>query len=252
MSVPALPGDYVDTYRTMLKGFGQASHIRTKEFVAIWPMCGRDYQSGRGLLLVGRAPADWEESCAFVRQRAAQDAEAQRILTATQNPGFGLEFVTDAAGPSRVTHRKDSYNSNRSAFWSTAHRITDELGLIANREAWTQSIAWTNLYKLAPHRKPPKTGGNPSWQQRVAQRDGCCRLLQSEIEAWRPAVVLLMTDSDWWDGFNEPLGSPTSPVDGRFVKAAGKQNGRQWVVTCRPEAKGHDAFVSEVLASLGR
>jgi hypothetical protein len=208
------------------------------KMAAFWPMCGIDYQPGKGMLLVGRATNGWPPQ--FMLREGGKLEEVERIVAEASNPGFGMEWVTDLSGPAAATGRANTYNTNMSPFWRTAHQVAEACKTIQHPEKWSGSLAWSNLYKLAP-----ANGGNPSWAQCSAQQKTCAELLKLEIEAFDPAVVIVVAGGDWWDPFNEALGKPTQPHDGEYVEATGKDR-RRWVVTCRPEERPESAFVAEV------
>lgn len=242
MSAPMLPPTYSDTYRQMLSSVANAPRLHNSKLAAFWPMCGVDYEPGKGMLLIGRATNGWDPQ--FMLRDGGRADELERIVTEASNPTSGMEWVTKLAGAAKQADGSNRYNTNLSAFWRTAHHVAEQCGLVRQPESWSNSLAWSNLYKLSPG-----GGGDPTGAQCEAQLEHCCRLLKLEMEAFQPAVVLVVTGLDWWEPFNAALGYPTQPHEGECVLATGRGTAK-WVVTSRPEYRPGSAFVSEVCQAL--
>jgi hypothetical protein len=226
----------------MLSSMANAPRLRDKKLAAFWPMCGADYQPGKGMLVVGRAPNGWTPQ--FMLREAGRADEIERIVSKASNPSSGMEWVTNLAGSAKAAGRDNPYNTNTSAFWRTAHQVAKACGVVHVPDSWSSSLAWSNLYKLAP-----AESDNPTAAQCEAQLPACCELLALEIEAFNPAIVMVVAGADWWEPFNAALGQPTQIHDGEYVEATGN-GARGWVVTCRPEFKPQAAFVTEVCQAL--
>lgn len=238
------PAGYSDDYRKMLMAMGTAPRLRNMKMCAFWPLRGVDYARGKGMLLVGRAVNGWDPS--VMLHDVARRDEADRVVNAASSSDRAMSWVTDLAGAAAASGRVEQYNTNQSPFWRTAHRVATECGVIKTPSTWSNSLAWSNLYKLAPAK-----GANPTWAQRHAQLEMCVALLRKEIEELDPAIIMVVSGGDWWEPFNQALDQPTQPHDGEFVEAVGS-NGRRWVVTCRPEEHPEDGFVNEVCGALSQ
>ena len=66
------------------------------------------------------------------------------------------------------------------------------LRMIRKFESHSSMIAWTNLYKLTP-----KDGGNPCKSLRICERDICQKILTSEIDYYRPELIVFLTGIGW-------------------------------------------------------
>ena len=106
------------------------------------------------LLICGRAVNGWEEEPWFAHHANKSEVRhdlASRALAGWTADPCPMRWVTD------LWHHQTEYNTARSAFWRVVQAVTTGLG-IANKteELWSSHIAWTNLYRVAPH-----AGGNP-------------------------------------------------------------------------------------------
>lgn len=96
----------------------------------------------------------------------------------------------------KLSRANPKYNTNKSSFWKLIRRTTK---LITNQDSLS-SIAWSNLYKIAPY-----AGGNPNAKLRRMQFDVCCQILKKEIDVFEPTHVVFLT-SGWERGFAKQLG----------------------------------------------
>jgi len=113
--------------------------------------------------------------------------------------GRTVEELFDPRNPDRIVNRSDQmewvkdlegsqgYNTKKSAFWRTAKGVASAL---FGEAAWYQHVAWTNLYKVSP------IVGNPSLSLRKRQLETCRTILELEIRALEPSVMVFLT-SGW-------------------------------------------------------
>jgi hypothetical protein len=98
------------------------------------------------------------------------------------------------------------------------------------------------LCKLAP-----EAGRNPNNTLFAAQLDQCCRLLQLELTALRPAHALVMADVGWWWPFVAHLGVTVTPTPRAPVLATSRFAGTSLVFTGRPEGKSEAQHVTAIV-----
>lgn len=235
----ALSPTYESAFITLLEEFGKSYSPRVKRhWSPFWPAIGSRYTPGRGVLVVGRATNGWEvpgDSTIEEYRRPTGPAslcERAKAVAATKflwNSGY-------AHGGTIVT---------RSAFWRVARQVVIDL-LPEERERgdWPETIAWSNLSKIAPSDR-----GNPPWGAYRAQWPHVGSLVRAEAEDLRPSVVLVLAGTDWADPLTEKLGAE------RFsgIPTASRDDaGTVWVVAGRPEYKGEAAFLEGVRHAVAR
>jgi hypothetical protein len=117
------------------------------------------------------------------------------------------------------------YNTRRSAFWRVLRSLLADMDGV-DSEHWSDSLAWTNLYKASPE------GWNPGAPLKRAQRPDAAELLRLEVAAFAPARILALTGG-WIGPFAERLELDVRRQDG-LVEAVGYAMGRPCVVAAHP------------------
>ncbi len=143
------------------------------------PLRGGKYQSGKGMMVVGRAIAkgdsesDWFEPLPTDRQ-TPQGIEkyVSALYDWGNNPADPMDWVCKQWN---CPKRED--NKATSAFWRVIRRVSTQVdqGARTDPECWASHLVWSNLYKLS-------VAGNPSGVLKRAQEPGCIRTLRMEIE----------------------------------------------------------------------
>lgn len=157
--------------------------------------CGKDFpqEKGRGILFVGR-----------VVNGGSANANLDVNALFDENIKGGIEWVEKNMSQSK---RQKQYNANNSAFWRTIKGITQKAYSIQN--GWTSKIAWSNLYKVSPHKS-----GNPTSKQERLQFKYCEEILKTEIETLQPQFVVFLTSKGVnkfiWDNYG-PTGNSIKP-----------------------------------------
>lgn len=210
-------------------------------------------------LLVGRAVNGWGHLDASSPEAFAQSAEAQL----RENH---FSWIVCDHGMLRNDARNDGgkyYWLAHSPFWRTFRKIWE--GLTGNctfrdtaQRTWLDTIAWTNLYKLAP-----RDTGNPTGSMCRRQLAACREILAAEIGIFNPTHILFATGyAGWFEAFqdlfdgkfsvprqNIPRGQKKNAV---FVECCGEtESGIRIVVACRPERRNEERYVSDVLQAMG-
>lgn len=184
MTPPTLDLAYSRVFDLMLDAT-RATLLSSSRLTAFWPQVGCEYQRG-GTLFVGKSPDGWpcEKPFAHLTSDDVRD-----------DPSSGECLMDWLDGHSRL---------NKPFFGA----VRKSLGLETASRFW-RSIAWSNLYKIAPAKKfGDGRSANPSVAEMEAQWGGDedafpCELLRMEIEQLAPAVVVVFGGNflgDFCDG----------------------------------------------------
>ena len=230
-----LPDSYRIAFEAMLLSCANRCAKRLGEFVALWPLGGRQYARGEGILFVGRAVNDWDSAFTFDKL-TTQQAVGQQVLKLRGRTesieGCPLEW---ASIPS------PEYNPHRSAFWRVVRSVTEEV--LGAGDQWHERIAYSNLYKIAPR------GRNPSEWLCDAQAHDCAQLLELEIEHWRPRFVLIMSGVDWAGPLFSELGLGFTYLDSDSIQAVFRLADTKCVVVPHPQGKRERPIIDAVITA---
>lgn len=157
---------------------------------------GENYDSSAvKLLLVGRAVNGWTRFSVDSAEDFAKDA----VMQFKDEP---IEWVYDEMRG--CLGNGNGYFLNKSSFWRTSKEIWKKISDNAAytdsaSDKWTDYIAWTNLYKVAP-----RDGGNPTMTMRNNQLEACREILAAEVRALNPTHILFVTGYEgWFDEFKD-------------------------------------------------
>lgn len=228
-----------DGYKSLLNSVKGVKRQK-KELTATMFLRGIKYgESKIRLLVVGRAVNGWKR---IYSRDPNEDFDLSQIITQwdieekqeigwdiTLRDGIkldrrkviGLEWVNYMLG-----------NQDRgSTFWRLAKKVAQSLLEEEKKNDWTQYIAWTNLFKIAP-----ADGGNPNGTLIEKQKKDCKEILKKELEILKPTHILVIAKTyhkgeksaspkeDWW----------TEPFYDVFEEYCIKENSKIAYVT-RPE-----------------
>jgi len=196
------------------------------------------------LMYVGRAVNGWES----VWKKGTADELADQVFA----HGFKLASITEEP-------IQNGYNFNRSPFW----QLCKELMKLAGEEHhWSDRILWSNLYKLSPYKT-----GNPDNKLIADTIEDCVRILQYEINLYRPKHAVFVTDAWWFDpsdtvntSFAQKLGilvkhNTKDVIVGKGIHHSDRADNVKIVVTKRPEGlnisrEKHAEMIFNAFASL--
>ena len=238
-----LPATYGSVYRRMLKQIGSRWPTQHTSLTAFWPMVGHSFAGG--VLVIGRAVNGWSDSVLESLLDTDDGVEHVARRARCESEGTGrcpMLWVSDCATP------KSTYNTRRSAFWRVTRGVVDRLG-VADTDAadWPCHIAWSNLYKIAPH-----DGGNPSDAACEAQWPDVAELVAAEVAALAPQRVLVLAGRAWAEDFDDELGLGVSWRRGSRrartpIAGVADALGARWVIAAHPQGKKEQTIVDEVV-----
>lgn len=195
------------------------------------------------LMLVGRAVNGWNIDWA---------AEPADIAKQALSIDFDMNSIDKEPLQNKGT--ADEYNFNQCAFIKLGKSVAKKLGL--ESEDIADNLIWSNLYKVAP-----SISGNPNGKVQKMQRQSAIKILQKEIELYRPSHILFVTDIDWlqytWRNdkselnFAKVLGIEENLLinNSKYVKAFGKIEQTSYVVCVRPEKRKIEEMAEDIITA---
>lgn len=205
---------------------------------------GKKYGSEKiKLMLIGRAVNGWNIDWA---------AKPADIAKQTLSIDFDMNSIDEEPLQNKGT--ADEYNFNKCAFIKIGKAIAKQLGLVSKDIA--ANLIWSNLYKVAP-----SISGNPNGKVQRLQRQTAIKILQKEIELYKPSHILFITDVDWlqftWRNdqnelsFAKALGikENLSINSGKYVKAFGEIEKIPYVVCVRPEKRKIEEMAEDIITA---
>ncbi len=146
-------------------------------------------QWNRELMVCGRAPngldAKDEITVQDLSTREARERRIERWERSTDHQD--LDWV--AKYWATPIH---GYYTRRSAFWRVARQVARQVCAPRFDDAvWSSSLAWTNLYHVAP-----LISGNPGSRLIGLQAAACARLLESDVARLGSKRLLVMAGHD--------------------------------------------------------
>lgn len=221
-------------------------------------MCGEQYNKGtRRFMLIGRATNGWgtltaESAAAFGKaaQSEFDDHERWNWIEAID----GTLYSTHDQDQSNLSKR---YCIDKKPYWDYSKAIWSQLpGVVQDDEIWMKSIAWSNLYKVSP-----KDSGNPSTKMQELQLATCREILKREMKIYKPSHILAITGFDWFAPFASLFENVQDTGKRNILRGANKNSDyvegtatygdAKVVITCRPEWRDKEAFVSAALSAFG-
>lgn len=255
-------------------GFDDFSH-----FVS---MRGSNYlEQDVRLLIVGRATNGWfsidsnEEFGKIANEKFTNSGKYEEVqFKWLVNENDGLRNKTNEFG--------EIYKLSSSPFWRTSKRIWGKLSGNEEDETdrWVDYIAWSNLYKIAApdplqickritktespskelYEKFKKLNMNPTSKMGELQRETCIKILQKEIEVYKPTHILFITGWDWVEPFKNIMDQieeknpknicrTTSKKQKNevYVEGVGKIGNTKVIVACRPEGRDETKYVKQII-----
>ncbi len=192
-------------------------------------------QNNHGIIFVGKATNGSISDCSV-------DVEVDTLFNESfENRIFAKKVQMNQWKEFREGNN-NGYNTKKSSFWRVIRGVTQS---IYEQEKWSEEVAWSNLYKIAPSKR-----GNPSSQLRKTQLPLCVEILKVELETFQPQFVVLFT-SAWEKDFLYHLnGSSTKSID-KYSWNAGKSeikvfkiNQIYFIATKHPQGKPEQEHIN--------
>lgn len=189
-------------------------------------------QYDKKLMIVGRAVNGWSNEFTI---NNINNTELLSALDTPKTSECPLKWIIN------TSNEDEGYNSNRSAFWRIAKKTAFHLNPKLSNDSWTSSIVWSNLYKIAP-----SAGGNPSDSLCDLQFQYCNKILQLEIELYKPKYILFLTGINWFNGYLEEKNSFENSLEYKYIDATGTYLSSKIIIAKHPQGKPEDIFISEL------
>lgn len=212
------------------------------------PAC-RGRLSKSEIMLIGRALNGWYWNwrAGSVREPNKSRRTVERALqdasTTSQCP---LQWVTERRGSTQ------EYNTKKSAFWRLGRGLVEAQGMKQRAEQdWASRLIWSNLYKVAPAGRL-----NPNSTLQDVEFYLSLRLLELELQEWKPQLVIFATGwKNWAQFFIPDLAKPGRWVKGgsQYLEAHGTlRSGGRFVVVPHPARKPGTEILEAALTGLRR
>jgi hypothetical protein len=204
----------------------------TKEIHSFFMQRGESYGTKNPkCLFVGKATNGWVAKSKNVDELFDQKNE-NRII----NRDDEIEWVEKLSG-----NKGYNYNTNNSAFWRVIKNVSSNL---FGQEEWYKFIAWTNIYKFALN------NGNPDSFLKKRQKDICNKILDMEIDYFKPNIIIFLT-SNWEWFYNDHLNVKKETYNfyewDRYKTYFQKVNGVLHIHSMHPERKKEESHKEIIL-----
>lgn len=206
-------------------------------------------------LLVGRAVNGW-----MSMNTSNSTTFADNASNLFESDHFDWIVWDDTAKRLRndASNPDEYYWLNRSPFWRMGEQVWKSIASVpaienSVEENWTDYIAWTNLYKIAP-----KDQGNPTQTMCNKQLKACQAILRAEISLLQPTHILFLTGyKGWFEDFAEIFDAEFSEVTENKYRGNEKNNvfvetyaitkeGIKIIVACRPDQRDESAMLMDI------
>jgi hypothetical protein len=156
----------------------------------------------------------------------------------------GLQWVYDLWGNNEYNSKYSTdYNTKKSAFWRLSKMLADKI--IEADDFVIDKIAYSNLYKVSNYHE-----GNPSNKLLDVQFEICKKILQKEIELYKPEVIVFLTSWEWAKWFLEDLKNLKKKTKTQYVEFVGKLNNSTIIVAQHPQGKPEIEQFEEIIKEL--
>ena len=224
-------------YKELYSAYGELKEEQRRS--VFFSMVGERYKENRvRFMLVGRAVNGWKKGDEYT---SAEDF-SNRAMKHMNDTGR-WKWVENDNGR-LITGGKTAYSLERSRFWNYSREIYKHLAEGCNKpdaRIWMDNILWSNLYRISPE------SGNPSGSSQKKQKEACAKILNAEIEYFKPTHILLVTGYDYWLSNFPDIQEKLPKHTGVYIEAKGDLNGAKAIVTKRPERAKKFEYVQECI-----
>lgn len=209
-----------------------------KQFCLFYPTLGKNYLDKRELLVIGQATRGWSP------EFRVHDVKTNYNKLVAES----IDFSSGEEGRCPlewVNEKWEECNFSNSFFWNVTYKLV-KAHYSKTDENRNNSIAWSNLMKIAP------TYGNPNSWEMEAQVDNAANLFKQELDDLKPKNVLIITNlKTWARPILEKAKIEFHQVNGEYAEAIGNYNRTKIIVTKRLYIGGrHQPFVDEISSLL--
>jgi len=261
------PAEYYMEFKKLLHTVAKSPKVIQKMpsdwkgLTAFWPLKGKRFEKGKGLMVIGQAVNGWDDhpkNPGYGWSPSDIPSISDSIIKSLKR--YPMSWAAMQFGNKQIKKNKndikkyydrnpfnisDVYNTRwKSPFWRVIHKVIEAIYNKGIDDLWSDHICWSNLYKISPYKK----GNPPDWLCEN-QIESCVELLRIEIETWQPNRVLVLTGENWYAppnkkfSFHERLPKEIRPIiswrSEDFVQGVGygQQKEQRWVITRHPRYK---------------
>ncbi len=202
-------------------------------------------------MVIGRAVNGWKYNLNLEDEQSIKQCTID-IVTGLEKDNLGwVEKLWGYSGK----NEKSIYNTKRSAFWRLVEGIVGLQNSAEANQFFTDSIVWSNLYKVAKFKDDDKSkggakGGNPSPRLCKIEFELCQKILDAEINTYDPTTIVFLTGVDWASPFLEEAVGISNLSTNTYVKQVGVYRGKKYMVGPHPQGKSKYLYVEEIAECL--
>lgn len=196
------------------------------------------------LMIVGRAENGGTEEDAWIQGDSCVKGIEEFIENRFQvSSRWSLKWVSEWWGRKGFDEKGGVLYNSATPFWQLVKAVLSGINGDAqwDEERWPLRIIWSNIYKFSP-----MNGGNPNYTLQMLQLNECQKILQFEIDLFKPDNILFVTGENW---FNDVKSLFLQEADQNFYL---HQNGKKsYIYVCeRPEFKSPYAIAQQVISKI--
>ncbi|MEI6817474.1 MAG: hypothetical protein WCL14_12755 [Bacteroidota bacterium] len=251
---------YKEICKEMLNEFSISTlkdeETKRKEYCFFFPQVGKNYFTAKTkILFAGRAQNIWGGG--IFKPHDVKNKlnsiinDAINFSEPNEENECSMKWIVDCWYGTKGTEYEKCYPDmrlNKSQFWRVIKGVTNKVQ--GEKEIFTESIAWTQYYKIAP-----KDGGNPDRHSESTPQDDnyAYDLLEREIEILKPDYLIYFIGKNWMEScFDYPDDYILEKTENKYVcgKLKIKDFATKCIIVDRPESKPLHPFIEEVCKTI--
>lgn len=233
---------YKESYNRLLTKVAEYFPDKHGSITSSWVLSGNNYESGEGLMVIGRAPMGTINSkiVKWLPSEANCTKKKKEIISLIREEAEN-RVKCPMSWVVRFGNDSSACNTNRSGFWRVSRKIVlGDDNFKGDIDCWPSYIAWSSLYKVVL-----AEGGNPLASLKKIQFEECVKLLATELELLNPKRVLVMAGESWYQPFVEQLNVKITHSSSGFVERVGHYRNQKWVFTQNPQSR-RENFIESI------
>ncbi|HPF00816.1 MAG TPA: hypothetical protein PKY63_09135 [Bacteroidales bacterium] len=257
---------YDRCFTSMVKNFCDNSDNANTKYYAFYPSFGVKKNQPLDFLVYGQAVNGWHDDSAFL----VSDKKSTIGVCKKSKEYSNSYFPYDNHGPldwvnvqwckseydkflrqskAEAEFKRyyiDKYRAYSSFFWNVVYKtVSDKMNYSRETRSWADSVVWSNLYKISPHK------GNPNGKERGLQIKYAIQLVKMELDELKPNYCLVLTNLKWWDPFAKELRLEIcSQKETKRIQQVAYYGNTKIIVTKRPFLGDSEAYSREILNSI--